>query len=186
MLALLCSGSQLDWDFEVSCGRAALERSFFGPIVASLEQGPRLVSELLSLPDLPRHDNPSELVGMLVGTEQALPILALPAGPDPRVTRFNQLAAKRFVRSGNLNTSMALAASGTGTPLPCPMLDLFVVARLQGEQEPDPAAWTKELGADKPEDEQERLRAFIARLIAERAPVWRRLGVLAPSPCSSL
>jgi len=179
MLGLLCSEAQLAWEFEVPSGHAALERSFFGPIVASLEQGPRFVSDLLALPDLPRRDNPGELVGMLAGSDQGLPILAAPGDPDPRVVRFNQLAAKRFVRQGNLNTGMALAASGTGAPLPCPMLDLFVAARLGEEQAADPGSWAAMLGVGRPDDEQDRLRAFIERLIAERAPVWRRLGVLA-------
>ena len=186
MLGLLCSEERLAWEFEVPSGRAALEQGFFGPIVASLEQHPRLVSDLLALPDLPRHDNPGEIVGMLVGTDQALPILAAPGQPDPRVTRFNRLAAQRFVRSGNLNTGMALAASGTGAPVPCPMLDLFVVARLQEAQAPDPAAWAAKLGTGQPEAERERLRAFIERLIAERAPVWQRLGVLDAGCLSAL
>ena len=182
MLALLCSEAQLAWEFEVPCGRAALERGFFGPIVAALGQCPRLVSELLALPDLPRHDNPGEIVGMLVGSDQALPILALPTEPDPRVIRFNRLAAKRFVRSGNLNTGMALATSGTGAPLPCPMLDLVIAARLEEEQAPDPPAWAAMLGAERSEEDQQRLRAFIEPLIAERAPIWHRLGVL-PGSC---
>jgi SAM-dependent methyltransferase len=185
MLGLSCSEAQLAWEFAVPSGHAALERSFFGPIVASLDQGPRLVSDLLALPDLPRHDNPGELVGMLAGSEQALPLLATPGDPDPRVIRFNRLAAKRFVRQGNLNTGMALAASGTGAPLPCPMLDLFVAARLEEEQAADPASWAAMLGVGHPDDEQERLRVFIERLITERAPVWRRLGVLATSRFSA-
>jgi SAM-dependent methyltransferase len=179
MLGLLCSETQLAWEFEVPSGRAVLKRGFFGPIVASLDQGPQLVSDLLALPGLPRHDNPGEVVGMLTGSEQALPVLAVPAGPDPRVIRFNRLAAKHFVRQGNLNTGIALAASGTGAPLPCPMLDLFVAARLEEEGVPDPASWAAMLGAGRPADEQARLCAFIERLIAERAPIWRRLGVLA-------
>jgi SAM-dependent methyltransferase len=178
MLGLLCSESRLAWEFEVPTGQAALERRFYGPIVAALDQGPRSVSDLLTLPDLPRRDNPAELVGMLVGSEQALPLLAAPGAPDPRITRFNRLAAQRFVRQGNLNTGMALAASGTGTPLPCPTLDLFVAAQLNEERAPDPVSWAAMLGAGRPEEEQRRLCKFIERLIAERAPVWRRLGAL--------
>jgi hypothetical protein len=120
---------------------------------------------------------------MLVGTDQALPMLALPAEPDARVKKFNAAAAKRFVHGENLNTGMALATSGSGAPLPCPMLDLFVGARLEEESAPDPSDWAAELGARRPEAEQERLSAFIARLIAERAPIWRRLGAVArPAP----
>src|SRR5262249_44414082 len=89
LLGLLCSEPQLAWEFGAPAGRAALGTGFSGPLVASLEQAPRGVSALLALPDLPRHDNPAELVGMLTGSDQALPILAAPGDPDPRVIRFN-------------------------------------------------------------------------------------------------
>src|SRR5262249_11984331 len=114
-------------------------------------------------------------------TEQALPMLAPPAAPDPRAMRLNAFAAKRFVRPANLNTGMALAASGTGAPLPCPMLDLFVASRLEEEAAPDPETWAAKLAIGRSEAEKERLRAFIERLLAERAPIWQQLGALAPS-----
>ncbi len=185
VLGLLCSETQFSWDFEVPSGRAVLERRFFGPIVAALAQGPRSVHELLALPDLPRHDNPSEVVGMLVGTDQALPLLAPPGEPDARVRRFNRLAARHLARSGNLSSGSALATFGTGVPVPCTMLDLFVAARLEEEQPPDPASWAAALGEGQPEAEQQRLCAFIERLIAERAPLWHRLGALAGLPCTA-
>jgi hypothetical protein len=75
---------------------------------------------------------------------------------------------------------MALAASGTGAPLLCPMLDLFVASRL-GEEAPDPMSWATRLGTEHSEAEQERLHAFTTRLIAARAPIWQRLGALFPS-----
>ena len=178
-LGLICDASEFSWEVEVPSGQAAFERRFFGPVINTLSQGPQRVRDLLELPDLPRRDNPGELVGMLVGTDQALPMLTTPAAPDPQVRRFNMAAAKRFVRSGNLNTGMALAASGTGAPIPCPMLDLFVAARLE-EGASDPTSWAATLGAGRPEAERERLRAFIDRLVEKSAPIWRRLGALSP------
>jgi hypothetical protein len=65
------------------------------------------------------------------------------------------------------------------------MLDLFVAARLGEEDPPDPAGWAAMLGGDRPPDEQQRLRAFIERLIAARAPLWHRLGALALRPCGA-
>jgi hypothetical protein len=79
---------------------------------------------------------------------------------------------------------MALAASGTGSPLPCAMLDLFIADRLQTDAAPDPAAWARELGAAQPAAEQDRLRQFIERVLAERAPIWRRLGVMPSAPAA--
>jgi len=177
-LALLRPSNQFAWEMEVPAGHAAIERGFFGPIVAALSEGPRRVSELLALPDLPRRDNPGELVGILVGTDQAFSLTAQAREPDAIVRRFNQAAARRFVRPDNLNTGMGLATSGTGAPLPCPMLDLFVGARMQERERPDPEGWAKLLGSDQAESEQQRLAAFIERLIAERGPLWRQLGCL--------
>jgi len=76
---------------------------------------------------------------------------------------------------------MALAASGTGMPLPCPMPDLFAAARLEEEQAADPASWAAMLGEGRSEAEQQRLDASIVRLIAERAPIRQRLVVLSSS-----
>jgi SAM-dependent methyltransferase len=180
-LALLRSEAQFTWEMDVPAGRAAIERDFFGPIVAALAGGPRRVCDLLALPDLPRRDNPGEMVGVLVGTGQAMPLLASPREPDTAVRRFNSAAARRFVKPENLNTGMALASTGTGAPLPCPMLDVFVAARMQECERPDPESWARSLGSDQSPAEQQRLAAFIERLIAERAPLWRRLGCLAPN-----
>lgn len=179
VLGLLCPEAEFASEIELPSGRATLETGFFGPIVAALARGPRSVRDLLRLPNLPRRDNPSEVVGMLVGTEQAIPMLAPPSEPDPRVRCFNRAAAGAFVRSENLNTGMALGASGTGSPVPCTMLDLFVAARLEDERQVwDTTRWAEMLGKERPEEERARLRAFVDRLVTERAPAWRMLGGL--------
>ena len=98
-------------------GKAAIERGFFGPIVPRSPKGRSGSATCWLFPNLPRRDNPGELVGMLVGTGQALPLSGLPAEPEPQVLRLNALAARQFARLDNLTTSMALATSGTGTPL---------------------------------------------------------------------
>jgi hypothetical protein len=146
--------------------------------VAALGEGPRRVRDLLALSDLPRRDNPGELIGVLVGTNQAMPVLAPAREPDAVVRRFNSVAARHFVRPDNLNTGMALASSGSGAPLPAPMLDLFVAARLQEGGHPDPGGWAGMLGSGQSVAERQRLAQFIERLIAERMPLWRQLGCL--------
>jgi SAM-dependent methyltransferase len=183
MLALLCSPDQFVWEIEVATGRATIESGFFGPIVTALGDAPQRVRDLLSLPGLPRNDNPGELVGMLVGSHQAMRLLgpAPDVGPDARVRRLNAAAARRFVRPDNLSHSVALATSGTGAPLSCPMLDLFVAERLQSGAAPDLTSWADTLGAGHPPAERERLRTFLDRIVVDRAPVWRRLGALPPA-----
>lgn len=182
MLALLCSQARFSWEIEVPAGRATIERGFFGPLVAALAGGPRSVRDLLALPGLPRHDNPGEVVGMLVGTGQAIAVLAPALAPDARARRLNQEAARRFARPDSLATPMALATSGTGAPFPCRMLDLFIAERLQSEGAADPAAWAGRLAGGQPPGEEERLRGVIEGILAERLPIWRRLGALPPAP----
>jgi hypothetical protein len=179
-LALFQEEAEFSWEVEVPVGQARFERDFFGPVVSALAAGPRRVKDLLALPGLPRRDNPGELVGMLVGSNQALPVLPNPADSSDRAFRLNRAAAKYFVHPDMLDLGMALATSGTGSPLACTMLDLFVASRL-ATGAPDPDGWARELGADQPRGEQERLREFIAGVLATRAPVWRRLGAVARS-----
>ncbi|MGD9616825.1 MAG: methyltransferase regulatory domain-containing protein [Alphaproteobacteria bacterium] len=182
-LALQQDEAEFSWEFEVPVGQARFERPFFGPIVAALAEAPRRVDELLALPDLPRRDNPGELVGMLVGSHQALPVLGPAAVSSDRTFRFNRAAATYFVRPDMLDLGMALATSGTGSPLPCTMLDLFIASRLENGA-PDSEAWARELGAGQSRAEQDRLCAFIERVLATRAPVWRRLGAVSRSMTS--
>ena len=59
---------------------------------------------------------------------------------------------------------------------------MLVAARLEEKQPADPASRAAALGAAQPEAEQQRLRAFIECLIAERAPLWHRLGAVAGLP----
>jgi hypothetical protein len=178
MVALLRPPDKFEWEMEAPSGKANLDRSFYGPIVAALGEGPRRVRDLLDLPGLAGRGGPSEVVGMLVGTQQATRVLAPAVEPDAGVRRLNEAAARRFVRPDNLSNAMALATSGTGTPLSCPMLDLFVASQLQASSVPEPAAWANALGADYPESERARLQEFIERLVTERAPIWRRLGAV--------
>jgi SAM-dependent methyltransferase len=178
MLALPRPETDFAWEFEVPTGTANFERAFFGPIVAALAEAPRRVDELLALPGLPRRDNPGEVVGMLVGTHQALPVVGPAAEPDGGVRRLNRAAARRFVRPRTLDIAIALAASGTGSPLPCTMLDLFIADRLQAGDTPDKAGWVAELAAAQPPEVQDKLRDVIERILVDRVPVWRSLGVL--------
>jgi hypothetical protein len=106
-LALACPVEQFVWEFEVPVGKATIERGFFAHR-SQLAEGPKRVCDL-AFPDLPRRDNLGELIGMLVGTGQALPLSGQPAEPEPQVLRLNALAPRRFARFDNLTSGMALA-----------------------------------------------------------------------------
>jgi SAM-dependent methyltransferase len=178
MLALACPVEQFIWEHEVPVGKATIERGFFGPIVAALAEGPKRVCDLLALPDLPRRDNPGELVGMLVGTGQVLPLSGQPAEPEPQVLRLNALAARRFARLDNLTSSMALATSGSGTPLPCPTVELLVGGNFCERAPSRLAERAKSFAANAFPEDQAKLVELCDRIWRERTPLWRALGAI--------
>jgi SAM-dependent methyltransferase len=177
-LALACPVEQFVWELEVPVGKATIERGFFGPVVAALAEGPKRVRDLLALPDLPRRDNPGELVGMLVGTGQALPLSGIPAEPEPQALRLNALAARQLARLDNLTSGMALATSGSGTPLPCPMVELLVGGNFCEGAPSDLAEKARALAANALPGEQAKLIELCDRISRERASLWRELGAV--------
>ena len=91
-LALNISPEEMPYEADVPAGRAALNRSFYGPITEAMATGPRRVGDLLALPDLEgRRDNPAELVGILVGLDLAEPAARPGAEPTPQALRFNRV-----------------------------------------------------------------------------------------------
>jgi hypothetical protein len=145
--------------------------------VAELARGPRRVRDLLGLPAVAgSRDNPAELIGLLVGTEQAIPVAGQPSRADT-AERFNAAALRALTRPANLGATFAMATGGIGSPLPGTVLDSYLCAALKsGPVEARRLAAT--LAQGKPEDEAERLSQFIERRIAERAPAWRILGLI--------
>ncbi len=194
LLFLACNEEEVVWEIEVPAGKATIERGFFGPIVAALAREPKRVRELLRPADRspageaapipqerasPKADpRAGEIVGMLVGSGQALPLSGLPLEPRPEVERLNEAAARRFARPERMTSAMALATSGSGSPFPCPMIELFVAAKLR-QGSPDPALWAKALAPLATAEEQRRLAGVFSRILAERVPIWRRFGALA-------
>lgn len=86
VLAPLFAPGNFQFETDLPAGRASIGEAFYGPIVTALAEGPRSVASLLSLPGIAGGPaNPAELAGMLVGTDQALPVCSdLRSSPDMR------------------------------------------------------------------------------------------------------
>ena len=89
--------------------RMATTAEFRSMLANLAEEGVKTFVYDKALPDLPRRNNPGELIGMLVGAGQALSLSGQPAEPEPQVLRLNALAPRRFARFDNLTSGMALA-----------------------------------------------------------------------------
>jgi len=181
-IVLLATVAADEFRYEIAMaeGKAALQREFYGAVMAALAAGPRSAGELLALPETePRRDNPAELLGILVGTGQAVPVLRPEAPPAPTAAALNHILAEAFGTLAQRGPTLALASSRLGAGLPANAVDLFVHARVQlGEDDGGLDAWTAVLGGGLEPAAKDQLRQLLARTFNRRLPIFRAAGVL--------
>jgi hypothetical protein len=159
-------------------GHAALERSFYEPVVQALGQGPRRVGDLLSLPGLAgKRENPAELVGMLVGTGQAAIMTRPDAGSGDAAGRLNDRIAARVLQGDPPHGSLASLRLGSG--MRCSG-DHYVTASLIRRLGVDSPIeqWPAAIGmpADSPAYDQFLKAAEATR--HSQTPVWTQAGII--------
>jgi SAM-dependent methyltransferase len=178
---------------EVPAGEAKLEEPLYGPVFDALLGGNLTVGELLSLPAIAGKYNVSavELVGMLVGSGQALPVPARHPGVGA-VAAFNRVVAAEAARESKTSTPLAAAAAQSGIHITLFELLAFrartagVPAELEALAK---AAWRDlsqrgeflRKNGEPIESEAETmaiLREEIGKVLTSSLPRWRNLGVL--------
>lgn len=178
-LSLSIMPSELPAEVEVPAGMAALAPGFYRPIVEALVDGPRRVGDLLMLADLEgKRDNPSELIGIMVGLNMAEAALRPGAEPVPEASRFNRLVTSELGRTRNSGQEFAAASHMLGTGVRCSLFDLYVLERTQqGEGEEHIDDWIRQIATDMDEEGRGRLREVLTRCLQVRVPVMRVQGV---------
>jgi SAM-dependent methyltransferase len=178
-LALDIRPEDMPYEADMPAGKAALNRSFYGPITEAMAAGPRRVGDLLALPNLEgRRDNPAELIGLMVGLELAEPAMRPGAEPTPQARRFNRVAAARLSRSDPLGRPAAAASHALGMGAPCTLMDLFVMERVQaGDGEANIDDWVRGVGASPDDEIATRLRQEFGKALRVKLPILRAQGV---------
>ena len=173
------AAAEVPYEADVPAGRAALNRSFYGPITEAMATGPRRVGDLLALPDLEgRRDNPAELVGILVGLNLAEPAARPGAEPTPQALRFNRVTLANLRRTENLGRQIAAASYALGTGAPCTLFELYVIERVQaGDSEAAIDDWVRDIGGNLNDEGRGNLREVFTRALAVRLPILRAQGV---------
>jgi SAM-dependent methyltransferase len=160
---------------QVQHGVAELPEAMAAPVLAALEAGPASIGALRRAAQ-GRQPNPAELAVILLGSGRALPWCEAPAGHA--AAGFNRAAARRYGELGP--APLALAAPACGGGLSAGAGEIALVAALAAGGEPWLSAEAlagRLLGALDDEKRREGA-ASIAATLAERGPLWRRLGVL--------
>jgi SAM-dependent methyltransferase len=191
-LALVVPPEKVHLDIKIPAGEGALSEAY-RPILAALAEGPCRVGALLDLPEpAARSLKGVELVGMLVGSGQAMP--TAPAAPTDAARAFNRIIARRALEgafearealvapviASGVNVGMVdrlgLHVLASGTPDDAPALRGAVLALLADE------AGVLHDADNRPLPDQEkakaRLEAEIEVFVRESLPLLRRLGAL--------
>lgn len=179
-LALAGPAEGFIYSLNVKAGQAALGRGFYEPIVAALAEAPRSVGELLRIGGAaPGEGNPAELIGILVGTKQALYLPWPDAAPDAALARFNRALAYRIVDPERLEQTATMAGARSGGGIVARVGELFLLERLMATGGAvDPGVWAAEIGGNLPPEAFAQLRETFARALQERLPVWRHAGAV--------
>lgn len=193
-LALVVPHEAISLDIKVPLGEAALNESFYRPALEALAEAPRAIGELIDLPGAEGSTvTPREVIGMLVGSRQAM-ILANETTPDFRsaATRYNLAHLKTCADEGR--AVCALAAAGTGSGVTARLFEMLAYEALAAGalEEPEAlgeAVWKlldsrgdrirHEGETIQDEGENKRIIAEQMQLIVKSAiPLWRRVGAV--------
>lgn len=192
-LSLIRLPEDVQYEFTAPTGKAHLNDVVYRPVFEALSRGPATIGELLDLPSLRNTTaTPVELVGMLVGTHQALPHLReVSDATRRRAVRFNATIAQHSVAHGS-RAAIAAPALGSAFYLSAPQG--FVYAQLAA----DPGISTEAIAAallaeftrsgtelmsegrqlKTPEEALPVLRREVAAILTQWLPRWREIGAL--------
>lgn len=178
-LVPIVSPADLSTEIRVPAGKAELGEAL-GRLMRRAAEGPATVGALLDTE--PGRSNPAELVGVLVGSDQA----QIAAGPPEAeagtaAERLNRLIGAEAASAPQARGGVgALASTRLGTGLACSTLERFIAARLlAGERENRADQWAEVLaaGMERPED-RDTVRDLVLKAARERVPVLRALGIV--------
>ncbi len=191
-LALLVPREEFKFEIEAPAGKGDLNRAVYGAVVDALAEGPRTVAELVSLPTMPgsHQMSPLELVGILVGTRQAAPVVDGVAPVDQAAADRLTMALSDLFAEARPSTAVGVGVAALGGGLRIGMIE-FAVHRsmlMHGAVDTDAVAAgvydsTAARGASvlkdgKPIEGREESLAFLrdrVREITERMrPLWHQ------------
>lgn len=179
-LGLMVPAAKFAFETDMPAGHASFSPEFYRPIAEALATRPHTVGELLALPEAKgRKDNPAEVAGVLVGTEQAIPLLRPGATQSAQAIALNAALARRVVTPAQAGRGFALCAHAVGGGVPASVPEMHVAQRLlHGEGREAIPAWTAALDSGDDAERTAGIADGLAEILDQRVPLWRALGVM--------
>ncbi|TAJ83503.1 class I SAM-dependent methyltransferase [Reyranella sp.] len=168
--------SELQTKLQVPAGTADMSGPLKTMMVAAM-RGPATIADLLALE--PGRSSPTELIGVLVGSNQCQ-VAMRPDGLQPdSADRLNRVLASRVESIAEARPYSGLASSRLGGGLSAPPLLQFIAGRmLCGEREDRAEAWIERLASDILPEKHDKVREVVNTAIEQRVPVLRQLRIV--------
>ncbi|MDD2877815.1 MAG: class I SAM-dependent methyltransferase [Acidiphilium sp.] len=181
--------------FDTPGGTATMNPALYEAVFARLAEGPARAGDLLdaarvTAPDLAA-DNPGELLAMLIGTGQAVPVAEVGAAMDAPSVRLNAAMFAEKSRGGSIMQPVALAVPSLGGGLPLPGLAALGVLRQHdwlseatvGQTLPRPnraiiARWVADAASQADDDMREKMTDALEGFFVDQADMLTALGLV--------
>jgi ubiquinone/menaquinone biosynthesis C-methylase UbiE len=179
----------------IPLGEATMNEGFYGPALDALAEKPLTIGALRALEGTAASTaQPREILGMLVGSRQAVPLIRDADEAASGRVRAHNLALLDACAQGSRVTA-ALAAAGTGSAMTVRLFDMLAYEAIAGGNAPtevealSEAMWTilddrgdrlrhEGTQIEDPAENRRILREQADGIIDHALPIWRRLGVL--------
>ncbi len=182
-------------EFDAPTGRASMSEGLYQPAFERLANGPATVADLLAralrTSSAAAVDNPAELLAMLIGTGQALPIADATAIMDPACVRLNAAMFAEKMHASNVMQRVTLAVPALGGGYSLPGLAAFAVLRqhdwlseaTSGQALPQPdgtnfTAWANLVAPGGDDATIAQIISVFSTFFEQQAPMLNRLGIV--------
>ncbi len=165
--------------FEAAGAKAQMAEDFYRPIFERLaEKGPASLHELYALPALRgRGRNPAELLGVTIGTDQAVAIPNPGAAMDARCARLNAVLLRAQFAVGQGGAPIHFAVPATGNGLTLPNFDGMILHEIIDNPHEAAADMAARLAIHQDAEQRAALDRKLRQFIAEDLPFLRHLGL---------
>jgi SAM-dependent methyltransferase len=194
-LTAVVPGSALSRDIKVPLGEAALGEAFYEPALKLIAEGAPTLDEIFAHVDSAKSTATArEAIGMLIGSKQAMPVIAAnpPEGVRERVRCYNSAQIRLCSDQGKAHAS--LAGTAIGSAVTVQLIEMLAYAALADGIAPEPQAvvedcWERlrttgdQLAKEGRtiEDRAETialLRESVPEVLSVALPMWRRIGAV--------
>lgn len=167
--------SELQTTLKVPGGTAEMSEPLKALMAAAME-GPTTIGALRARD--PAHSNPSELLSVLVGTNQCQIAPYIGVAQPASANRLNRVLGDRIKNIVDArNSGLACAPLSTGFTAP-PLLQFIAARLLAGESTDNAAAWIETLRADAQSDMHAKIGEVVQIAIDQHVPLLRRLQIV--------